>query len=56
MGGGSIMPGMRGVQGRRTAMFGRGRGNGPPFWDGMNQNPPPPERPWQMQGGYELPR
>ncbi|KAI0673613.1 hypothetical protein C8Q78DRAFT_1018007 [Trametes maxima] len=47
-------PGMRGVQGRRPAMFGRGRGaGGPPMWEGVNVNPPPPppERQWQMQGG-----
>ena len=44
-GGSMIQPGMRGVQGRRTAMFGgRGRGNGPPMWDGMNQNMQ--DRPW----------
>lgn len=49
-GGNMIQPGMRGMQGRRTAMFGgRGRGNGPPMWDGMNQNTQ--DRPWQMQGG-----
>ncbi|OSD06165.1 hypothetical protein PYCCODRAFT_1423049 [Trametes coccinea BRFM310] len=45
-------PGMRGVQGRRTAMFGRGRGGAPPpLWEGMNPSQPPQERPWQMQGG-----
>ncbi|KAI0375483.1 hypothetical protein BV20DRAFT_1040855 [Pilatotrama ljubarskyi] len=55
--GGMGQPGMRGVQGRRPAMFGRGRGGGggsgggPPLWDGVSQNPPPQERPWQMQGG-----
>ncbi|KAI0756527.1 hypothetical protein C8Q80DRAFT_1333403 [Daedaleopsis nitida] len=46
-GGNMMQPGMRGAQGRRTAMFGRGRG-GPPFWDGAQ---PVQERPWQMQGG-----
>lgn len=52
-GGSVIQPGMRGVQGRRTAMFGgRGRG-GPPYYDG-NQNGQ--ERPWQMQGGFDLGR
>ncbi|KAI0718903.1 hypothetical protein C8T65DRAFT_637311 [Cerioporus squamosus] len=55
-GGSMIQPGMRGMQGRRTAMFGgRGRGNGPPMWDGMNQNTQ--DRPWQMQGGaFDLSR
>ncbi|TFK94977.1 hypothetical protein K466DRAFT_593075 [Polyporus arcularius HHB13444] len=49
-GGSMIQPGMRGMQGRRPAMFGgRGRGNGPPMWDGMNQYTQ--DRPWQMQGG-----
>ncbi|TBU62133.1 hypothetical protein BD310DRAFT_872393 [Dichomitus squalens] len=52
-GGSVIQPGMRGVQGRRPAMFGRGRG-GPPFWDGMNQ--PAQERPWQIQGGFDMNR
>ncbi|TBU52314.1 hypothetical protein BD310DRAFT_981965 [Dichomitus squalens] len=50
-GGSVIQPGMRGVQGRRLAMFGRGRG-GPPFWDGMNQ--PALERPRQIQPGLAL--
>ncbi|KAI0715071.1 hypothetical protein C8Q76DRAFT_729481 [Earliella scabrosa] len=56
-GGSMIQPGMRGMQGRRTAMFGRGRGGGGgggPFWDGVNQGVQ--ERPWQMQGGYDLGR
>lgn len=56
-GGSTLQPGMRGVQGRRPAMFGRGRG-GPPFWEGMNQQPPP-ERLWQQQGagaGFDLNR
>lgn len=45
-------PGMRGSQGRRPAMFGRGRGSGgQPPWEGMNLNGPPQDRPWQMQGG-----
>ncbi|KAI1794021.1 hypothetical protein LXA43DRAFT_971651 [Ganoderma leucocontextum] len=53
-GGSTLQPGMRGVQGRRPAMFGRGRG-GPPFWEGMNQ--PPQERLWQTQGaGFDLNR
>ncbi|KAI0830790.1 hypothetical protein BC628DRAFT_902914 [Trametes gibbosa] len=52
-------PGMRGVQGRRPAMFGRGRGaGGNPMWEGMNPGAPPQERPWQMQGngGFDLAR
>ncbi len=57
-GGSTLQPGMRGVQGRRPAMFGRGRGGPPPpFWDGVNQ--PPPERLWQQQGagaGFDLNR
>ncbi|TBU50029.1 hypothetical protein BD309DRAFT_908551 [Dichomitus squalens] len=52
-GGSVIQPGMRGVQGRRLAMFGRGRG-GPPFWDGMNQ--PALERPRQIQPGFDMNR
>ncbi|KAI0639885.1 hypothetical protein C8Q77DRAFT_1268309 [Trametes polyzona] len=62
MGGGAGMgqPGMRGVQGRRPAMFGRGRGaGGPPMWEGMNPGPQQqPDRSWQMQGGggFELGR
>ena len=48
-GGSTLQPGMRGVQGRRPAMFGRGRGGPPPFWDGVNQNQQPPERLWQQQ-------
>ncbi|KAM5536005.1 hypothetical protein V8D89_010263 [Ganoderma adspersum] len=58
-GGSTLQPGMRGVQGRRPAMFGRGRGGPPPFWDGVNQNQPPPERLWQQQGagpGFDLNR
>ncbi|PIL31503.1 hypothetical protein GSI_06205 [Ganoderma sinense ZZ0214-1] len=58
-GGSTLQPGMRGVQGRRPAMFGRGRGGPPPFWDGVNQNQPPPERLWQQQGagaGFDLSR
>ena len=54
-GGSMIQGGMRGMQGRRPAMFGRGRG-GPPMWDGVNQQPMQ-ERPWQMQGGgFDLSR
>ncbi|KAL1951226.1 hypothetical protein VTO73DRAFT_375 [Trametes versicolor] len=45
-------PGMRGAQGRRPAMFGRGRGSGgQPPWEGVTLNGPPQDRPWQMQGG-----
>ncbi|KAL6307635.1 hypothetical protein BKA93DRAFT_815671 [Sparassis latifolia] len=50
-------PGMRGMQGRRPAMFGqRGRGGGPQIWDGPNHQLLMPDRPWQAQGGLDLSR
>ena len=49
------MPGMRGTQGRRPAMFGqRGRGGGPGLWEGAAHPPPVQERPWQAQVGIDL--
>lgn len=50
-------PGMRGAQGRRPAMFGRGRGNGTPYWDpGANHGSQTGERPWLAQVGMDLSR
>jgi len=47
-----MQQGMRGVQGRRPAMFGtRGRGGGPGLWDSTNLMQ---ERSWQAQGGLDL--
>ncbi len=49
------MPGMRGTQGRRPAMFGqRGRGGGPSLWEAAGHAPAVPERPWQAQVGLDL--
>ena len=49
------MQGMRGMVGRRPAMFGqRGRGGGPPVWDGGHVQQGTPERPWQAQVGLDL--
>lgn len=50
------MQGMRGMVGRRPAMFGqRGRGGGPPVWENLHQQQPPPqERQWQAQVGLDL--
>ncbi|KZT08612.1 uncharacterized protein LAESUDRAFT_723493 [Laetiporus sulphureus 93-53] len=48
-----FQPGMRGMQGRRPAMFGqRGRGAGP-LWDAANHQLMQ-DRPWQAQSGLDL--
>ncbi|KAF7794339.1 hypothetical protein EIP86_005473 [Pleurotus ostreatoroseus] len=50
------MQGMRGMVGRRPAMFGqRGRGGGPQAWDGGHNNAPPTqEKSWQAPVGLDL--